>query len=272
MTLMKQKFAGLIFFSLLLGACGPSDGEKAQQLVDDAYILVHDGQWRQARFLLDSVHNCYPGEVTQRRLAKALEDSVVYLEAQKSLLYVDSILPPLEQRADVLLKQFRYEKDERYEDHGRYVHRLLATASNTSRNFLQAYVRDDRKTILKSYYFGPSAVHQQTLTLSAAGEEVHFTGTNHSFEAEGWHEIMTLEDDPALRLLNFISAHIKDRLRVKGEGDKPTRTWVYYLNDQEKTALSQTYELGWLMKDILQAEDIRNKSQRQIERYEQKYK
>lgn len=269
---MKQKFSILIFVLLLLCACGPTDAEKAQKLVNEAQLLVEEGMWRQARFLLDSIHHCYPREVTQRRLAKALEDSVVYLEAQKSLAYVDSILPPLEQRADKLIKQFRYEKEEAYEDYGRYVHRLLATSSNTSRNFLQAYVRDDRKTIVKSYYFGNSPMNQLSLTLSAAGEEVHFSGTNHAFETDGWHEIMTLEDNPALHLLNFISSHMTDRVRVKGEGDAPTRTWVYYLNDQEKTALSQTYELGWLMKDILQAEDIRNKSQRQINRYEQKYK
>ncbi len=79
---------------------------------------------------------------------------------------------------------------------------------------------------------------------------------------------MSIEDEPALRLLNFISAHTQDRVRVKGQGDKPSKSWVYYLNDKEKTALSQTYELGWLMKDILRAEDMRNKAQRQIDRYE----
>lgn len=269
---MRGKYVIFLLPFLFLSACGPSDAEQAQQLIENARISVEKGLWHQARFLLDSVHDTFPAEVEKRRLAKALEDSIVYLEAQKTLSYADSILPPLEQKADALLKQFRYEKDEKYEEYGRYVHRLLTTSSNTSRNFLQAYVRDDRKTIVKSYYFGNTPVNQQSLSLSVNGEEVQFTGSNHAFEVEGWHEIMSIENEPALRLLNFISAHMQDRVRVKGQGDKPSKSWVYYLNDKEKTALSQTYELGWLMKDILQAEDIRNKAQRQIDRYENEKK
>lgn len=265
---MKIRDALLYCIVLCLSACGASDAEKAAVLVSEARVLVLDGEWRSARFLLDSVHSTYPGEVAHRRLAKTLEDSIVYLEAQKSMAYADSVLPVLESRVDVLLKEFRYEKEEAYEDAGRYVHRLLSTGSNTSRNFLQAYVRDDRVTIVKSYYYGSVSMCQQSLSLRSNDEEVSFSGSNHAFELEGWHEIMTLEDESALRLLNFVSAHMTDRIRVKGVGDKDHKTWVYYLNDKEKESLSKTYELGWLMKDIKVAEDIRNKSYRQIERYE----
>lgn len=99
-------------------------------------------------------------------------------------------------------------------------------------------MRDDRQTIVKSYYYGSYKVNQQQVTLSAQGEEMRFAGSNHAFEAEGWHEIMTLEDESALQLLNFVSAHYSDRVRVHGAGEKPTHTWVYYLNDKEKEALA----------------------------------
>ena len=181
------------------------------------------------------------------------------------------MLPPLLEQSDKLLKQFKYEKETQYEDKGRYVHRLLNTNSNTARNFLQAYVRDDRQTIVKSYYYGSYQVNQQQVTLSAQGEEVRFSGSNHAFEVEGWHEIMTLEDENALQLLNFISAHHSDRVRVHGAGLKPNHTWVYYLNDKEKEALSATYQLGLLMKDILRLEQMANTARNQIAHYERKY-
>lgn len=191
-----------------------------------------------------------------------------YLEAQANIAYTDSILPPLLQQADLLLKQFRYEKNEKYETYGRYVHHLLTTSSNTSRNFLQAYVQDNRTTIVKSYYYGFQSIQQEAITLSANGEEIHAQGSNHRFEANGWHEIMTMEDSRALEVLNFISAHTNDRVRVTGKGTKPTNTWVYYLTDKEKQALSDTYQLGWLMKDIKRAEEIQNTAQKQIERFQ----
>lgn len=266
-----KKASFFLFLFLLLVGCGPSDSERAQVLVDNAQKLVNDGSWRQARIVLDSVHAVYPKEVAQRRLAKALEDSIVYLEAQATIAYADSMLPPLLEKSDALIKHFRYEKDEKYEDHGRYVHRLLVTGSNTSRNFLQVYVRDDRKTIVKSYYFGSYPVQQQSVTLASNGEEVRFTGSNHQFEVEDWHEIMTIEDEYALQLLNFISAHTNDRIRVTGQGLKPNHTWVYYLNTKEKQALSDTYQLGWLMKDILRLEQMANTARNQIAHYERKY-
>ena len=268
---MNTKIVYFSLCALLLVACAPSDTEQAQVLVQQAQTLVDNGQWRQARIVLDSVHTVYPKEVAQRRLAKALGDSITYLEAQSTLAYADSMLPPLLEQSDKLLKQFKYEKDEQYEDKGRYVHRLLNTSSNTARNFLQAYVRDDRQTIVKSYYYGSHQVNQQHVTLSAQGEELRFSGSNHAFEVEGWHEIMTLEDENALQLLNFISAHHSDRVRVHGAGLKPTHTWVYYLNDKEKEALSATYQLGFLMKDILRLEQMANTARNQIAHYERKY-
>ena len=268
---MNTKIVYFSLCALLLVACAPSDTEQAQVLVQQAQTLVDNGQWRQARIVLDSVHTVYPKEVAQRRLAKALGDSITYLEAQSTLAYADSMLPPLLEQSDKLLKQFKYEKDEQYEDKGRYVHRLLNTSSNTARNFLQAYVRDDRQTIVKSYYYGSHQVNQQQVTLSAQGEELRFSGSNHAFEVEGWHEIMTLEDENALQLLNFISAHHSDRVRVHGAGLKPTHTWVYYLNDKEKEALSATYQLGFLMKDILRLEQMANTARNQIAHYERKY-
>ena len=179
---MNTKIVCFSLCVLLLVACAPSDTEQAQVLVQQAQTLVDNGQWRQARIVLDSVHTVYPKEVAQRRLAKALGDSITYLEAQSTLAYADSMLPPLLEQSDKLLKQFKYEKDDQYEDKGRYVHRLLNTSSNTARNFLQAYVRDDRQTIVKSYYYGSHQVNQQQVTLSAQGEELRFSGSNHAFE------------------------------------------------------------------------------------------
>lgn len=251
-------------------ACQPNDEARASALVAEAQALVNQGQWRAANLLLDSVHSAYPREVTQRRAAKALQDSITYLEAKQTLAYSDSLLTTLLPQSDILLKHFRYEKNDRYEDHGRYVHRLLATGSNTSRNFLQAYVRDDRLTIVKSYYFGAAQVGQTSITLSADNEDSRYTGSNHSFNAEGWHEIMTLEDATALQLLNFVSTHQSARIRVRGEGDKPAKAWVYYLSDKEKTALTETYQLGFLMKDIRQLEQTIKVATAQINRYEQK--
>ena len=264
---MKKSLFYCALCMLICAACQPSEEERAISLVSEAQTLVNDGQWRQARIVLDSLHITYPKQVAQRRLAKALEDSITYLEAQRTLAYVDTLLPPLLEQADKLIKRFKYEKNEKYEDYGKYVHRLLTTGSNTSRNFIQAYVRDDRQTFVKSCYYGTTVMNQQSVTLSSEGESAVFQGHNHHFEDGNHHEVMTMDNDIALSLLNFISTHHSARIRVEGKGDKAHRNWVYYLNDKEKEALSDTYQLGFLMKDINRLEQMQRVANAQIERY-----
>jgi hypothetical protein len=70
--------------------------------------------------------------------------------------------------------------------------------------------------------------------------------------------------------LNFISTHQQGRVRVEGKGNGPLDTWVYYLTEQEKQALSHTYQLGWLMKDIKQIEQMQNVANNKILHYQQK--
>jgi hypothetical protein len=64
---------------------------------------------------------------------------------------------------------------------------------------------------------------------------------------------------------------MNERVRIQGQGENNYKTWVYYLNDKEKKALSDTYQLGWLMKDILRVEQMLNAADANIQRYEKKY-
>lgn len=260
--------------SVILGlsACtGLSPERAAQTYVDRAAELVEQHRYEAALQQIDSVHTLYPKQVAQRRQAKALKDSIVYLQAQQTLYYSDSILKPLLPEADKLLKEFRFEKNDNYEDHGNYVYRTLQTGWNTNRCFLQAYVSDDRKTLLKSYYYGAKPLHQNAVALQAGEQEIELQGRNHAFEVEGWHEILTLEDEQALEVLNFISSHMGERIRVAAKGQNKAGA-VYYLSDNEKQALDQTYRLGLLMRDINQLEQQIALASQRIEHFETKAK
>ena len=111
---MTKKLLYTFFLGLIFTACQPSPEESANQLLSQAQNLVDNGSWRQAMIILDSIHTTYPRQVEQRRLAKAIADSITYLEAQSTLAYTDTLLTPLLKQADQLLKQFRYEKNNKY--------------------------------------------------------------------------------------------------------------------------------------------------------------
>lgn len=209
----------------------------------------------------------HPSKVEQMRAEKAHKDSITYVQAQQNLHYSDSLLQELLPQVDPLLKSFVYSKEEAYEDHGHYVHRLLQTSSNTSRNYLQAYVTDDRTVSVQSYYYGTRAHAQRAIRASVGEDYVETEGSNHAFEAEGYHEILTIEDDDAMQVLVFIANHEQDRIRISSIG---TQNVVYMLTDNERKALADTYRLAVLMRNIDVLERAIHVADLQIKKYEQR--
>lgn len=264
----------MLLFALALCACnGASDADKAAALVSESRTLVSDGLLNEAKIRLDSVHHTYPKCVAQRRLAKDLQDTIVYIEAQRTLAYSDSLLQVVQPQADPLLKKFNYEKQDKYEDNGRYVSKLLTTDRNSERCYLQVYVTDQYETTVKSYYFGGSELQQKAVELSVDEEVARFEGSEHHFEAGGQHSILSIPNERALELLNFVSSHMGDRIRVNLlglKGDTETN-YVYYLSDSEKNAMQDTYQLGILMADIKRLEDAIHISNAQISKFKKKH-
>lgn len=254
-------------------ACGPTDTEKAQSRLDAAKQMAQEGRLNQAKIELDSIHILFAREVAVRRQAVALADSISYVENQRTLAYSDSVLQTLLPQVDPLMKKFSYEKDERYEKDGKYVHRLLRTEQNMNRCYIQAYVSDQRVTTLKSYYFGSKPLAQTDFVLSADSLQQHYSGTSHCFNTDGYHSIMNFEGEDALAILSFIASYPTSRLKVelsgRQTGDK-TEKYIYYLSDTEKAALIDTYQLGILMRDIRQLEENIRIASAHIEKYEAK--
>ncbi len=199
-----------------------------------------------------------PSKVELLRAEKHRNDSIELVHTRQTLLSADSLLQTLIPEVEPLMKLFRYEKNEKYEDSGYYIHRLLRTEGNTTRNFIQAMVADDRRLILRSYVYSARPVNQQTLRLSVGELFVEAEGSNHAFEAEGIHEIMSIFGDDALRLLQFVDANRDERIRVQAAA-----SIVYYLTKDEKQALSDTYALAALMKQIHDLEQTIDRCNRQ---------
>lgn len=209
-----------------------------------------------------------PSKVELLRREKAQEDSLEYVRAKRTIAYSDSLLQELLPQVDPLLLSFCYEKNEKAEDHGHYVHRLLQTTSNTERNFLQAYVLDNRRVEVKSYYFGAQPINHRRLELNAGEVVVAKEGSPFRFEAEGVHEIVTIEQQDALELLQFVAEHFTERILVKASGSSRV---TYYLQDNEKTALRDTYQLALLMMDIDRLERAIHTATLQCAKYEKKH-
>ena len=201
------------------------------------------------------------------RREKMAADSLSLIRAKQTAVYSDSILNTLLPKADSLIKFFSYEKQENYEDHGYYTHRLLTTQKNTQRQFLQAQTDDRGALIVQSYYYGAKPIDHTAVRLEAGGVYAEAEGSRHSFEAEGVHEIVSIRDKDAKRLLEFVATHLQERIKVTAHGKQKA---VYYLQNNEKEALRQTLELSLVMTDIATLENTIRVSNRQAETLERR--
>lgn len=87
-----------------------------------------------------------PSKAELRRAEKHKQDSISLIEQQRSLAYYQSQLDSLMPVADSLVALFKYEKNEKYEDHGFYV--------SSGRSGVRVKVRDDGKQPVLIYKEG----------------------------------------------------------------------------------------------------------------------
>ena len=107
-----------------------------------------------------------PSKMEQYRAEKHVRDSVGLVDQQRSLAFYESQLELLKPKADSLLPYFKYEKNEKYQDHGNYV--ITVTGYG-----LRVMVRDDGKELLL-YKDGKRLTNEQANGLKSEREREAF--------------------------------------------------------------------------------------------------
>ena len=87
-----------------------------------------------------------PSKMEQYRAEKHVRDSVGLVDQQRSLAFYESQLELLKPKADSLLPYFKYEKNEKYQDHGNYV--VKNEKLKVKSYDLRVMVRDDGKEVV----------------------------------------------------------------------------------------------------------------------------
>ena len=109
---------------------------------------------------------------------------------------------------------------------------------------------------------------QHEVILSADSLSDTFRGSTHAFEAEGWHETLSLLQEDAIRCLHFIDVYSANRVRVSLVGSQSRA--VFYISDNDKKALMSTYRLGITMRDLRDLETHIRLTSLQIEKYQKR--
>ncbi len=255
--MLKKKifyFIPLLFLMLSCNSAEKKETAEIQQRLSNIEQLIEDNSLNAAKVELDSIHILFPRKVDARRVAKAWEDTIVRIENQRTLAYCDSLLPIRLHQQDSIQKNFRFEKNETYQSVGNYIYKTLPIEANYNRVYLRAYVDENADCFLVSNFTADYRL-EHTSVKASMGDTYVSTDTipltdpfNHSFKEDGMYwEIVTFKNEAAGNVLAFINMYAKQRIKITLSGK---RVYHYYLAENDKKALSETYALWQVKKDI----------------------
>ena len=269
-----KNIKGVFFFILIftfLTSCNSREKQEKQADIRLKHIeqLIDRNLLNAAKIEIDSIHLLYPRLVNKRRIAAALEDTIVRRESSRTLAYCDSILPKKQHESDSIQKNFRFEKDKIYQETGNFIYKTQQTESNTNRIYLKAYVDENANLFLISNYCGGKLEHTTVEVIAnelfAHTDTIDTSDPNyHSFTDGGlrW-EVVTFKNEAGRDVASFVAQYVSRQIKVILHGK---RNYVYYLADSDKKAITETYHLWIVKKDVVKLQNEIKKASAKIER------
>ena len=245
---------------LILALLFSCDSRKAQEEKADNRLkhiqeLIEQKSYNAAKNEIDSIHLLFPMLVDKRRIAAALSDTVIRRESSRSLAYCDSILPRKIHELDSIQKNFRVEKDKKYQEIASYIYKTQQTESNAGRIYLKSYLDDNADLYLVSNYCG-AKIDQQSVEVSdnelfAHTDTISLSNpNNHRFDDGGSHyESILFKNESGKTVVEFITQSASKALKITLHGKK---SYSYYLADADKKAIAETYRFWKVKKDVVQ--------------------
>ncbi|MDR2388270.1 MAG: hypothetical protein LBD89_00585 [Tannerellaceae bacterium] len=241
---------------LCVALVGCSNREKeARRRLDNARVLYEKKEWIAAKNEIDSLRSLYPGEVNVLREALHLMRKVEWNEAERNLMYCDSLLPLRREEAQKAAEGFVFERDTLYEETGAYIPRRQTVERNTERSYLRSGVTETGELFLTSVYFGSRPVHHTGIKLrvpnglfAETASIPYDNGVNYRFEDGGnTSEIVSYKGENGIDAVRFIYANANERIQVDYTGGK---NHTIVLGEADKKDIIATYNLANILSEI----------------------
>lgn len=250
---MKKSAIYIALAVLTLAGCNKTEKE-AQARLDNARAMYERNEWNAAKSELDSIRALYPKEYKVLKEGLTLMREVELKEAERSIAYIDSLLPIKVDEANELRKGFTFEKDSVYEEVGNFIWKQQTIERNIQRCYVRCGVNEKGEIYLASVYFGKAPLKHTGIKISTkdgAAETASIPydgGLNYRFEDLGnTTEVVTYKGDNCIDAVKLIYANPQERIKVNYTGGK---SYIMYIPEGDKKAICATYNLAVVLSDI----------------------
>lgn len=254
-----------LWVCLILTGCN-SQTKEARARLEKAREMYANDEFVNAKNEIDSLRALYPKEVKVLREGLTLMREVEMKEAERTIVFCDSLLPGRIEEFEKLKKDFTFEKDSLYDTVGKYIWKQQVIERNLERCYIRSGVNEEGEYYVASVYFGTAALNHTGLRLSVPNTDFQVEtpsipydgGVNYRFEDMGnLTEVVTYSGDNGLEAFRFIADHANERIRAEYTGGKP---YVIYIAEGDKKAIAATYNFAMVLGDVLRLHKEKEKS------------
>ncbi|MDR1344448.1 MAG: hypothetical protein LBJ39_03755 [Tannerellaceae bacterium] len=251
---MKHFITYAISIITLLTSCSGREKEAAARL-ECAEAFFERNEWLSAKNAIDSIRADYPDETGILKEALTLMRQIEMKEAERNIVYCDSLLPIRQAEAAEAVKDFVFEKDSAYEQTGNYIQYRQTVERNIERSYIRCGVNEQGEMYLTSVYFGSRPIRHTGIKVSRSdgvfAETAHIPydgGLNYRFkDGENISEIVQYKGEHGVDVIKFICSNAKERLYVNYTGGEK---YGIYIGGSDKQAYISTYNFAAILSDI----------------------
>lgn len=208
----KHLYLWLCTCVTLLLACGDSSRDASTQY-EKALQLFKAGQYESAKNAIDSIEQLYPKAFKQIKEGMLLMCRIKQKESERNLLYIDSVLKVRQSELETAKKDFRFEKDAKYQTEGNYVYNKLPKQSAITRSQLKVLVTEHGQMQLASVYYGSAPLKHSSIRVTLPDKSkaetlaIGYDGANnYRFTDNGkYTEIVTYKDGQCSAVASLIA-------------------------------------------------------------------
>ena len=250
-NIFKSVFTAVLF-SIAMLACGPTPEEIAKEKFEKASALFEHEKYNDAKMVLDSIIENFPGEIEFVTRAEDLMRTIKIGEQERNLVFFDSALVAKQAELEVLMKNFIV--SDAYGKKQILIHKRQKPQNSYSRAYLRAHLDMKGNFYISSRYAGGQYIHHKKIKVYNKGESVTSEEipednlNNYKFEDQGTYwEWVNYKDGADNGIIDFIAQNVDKPLKVQFIGKK----YHYILMEKyDKQAISDGYEISFVLKDI----------------------
>lgn len=247
---MKKKVILLACLCCTLFSCEDVE-KKAGEKLQAAREAFEQGNYNEAKILIDSIKVLYPKAFEIRRAGIGLMQEVELKEQEKSLVYLDSMLQAKQKDFDAVKGKYTFEKDAEYQNIGNYLHPSQVIEKNLHRSFLRFQVDENGTMSMTSIYCGAQNIHHVAVKVIAPdGSFAETPAAKDSYETADLGEKIEKADykmGEDGNVMGFLYLNKDKNIKVNYQGERP---YSITMTAADRQALASVYELAQLLSSM----------------------